>query len=433
MKNTNPFYTGGPVSSSLFIGRKRELQRIASRIGGHGQSVALVGEPRSGKTSLLNYLQAPANAEDLYGEMHEDLFFTFIDVHTFSNQFNQAEFWQRALHDLYEKYLKQGEDEELLKAYQVCKENQFGTFVLERFFARLEHSGLRLVLLLDEFDVLLTHEILNTAEFFGSLRSLISRFSSLAAVIATRKNLSDLNKNTQEYNRTGSPYFNIYYEQPLGVFSEQECLSLLSRATPHFIGQESQFLIQLSGGHPGLLQIAAAELWMLRKEGGGLEQRLQNTGEQVYEQSDQLLSNVWDLWGASMRLPVALIALGQIKELSGGKKFKQDTILKDLSQYRPELRQLSRLGFVAEAPHLPSGWKIQADVMLWWLADELTRLLRDDESVMQWLQTNRMDGMLTPTQRKHLTAAGQFVGGLLLGGVKDLLKKTVQDALSEIA
>jgi len=429
----NPFYTGGPVSSQMFIGRRRELQRIASRIGGHGQSVALVGEPRSGKTSLLKYLQEPANAEDLYGEMHEDLFFTFVDVHTFSSQFSQQEFWQRTLHDLYEQYLKQGEDEELLQAYQTCKKNQFGTFVLERFFARLEHSGLRLVLLLDEFDVLLTHEILNTAEFFGSLRSLISRFSSLAAVIATRKSLSDLNKSTQEYNRTGSPYFNIYYEQSLGVFSENDCLRLLGKATPNFSGQESQFLIQVSGGHPWLLQIAATELWMLRDEDeNNLEQRLQDTGDHVYEQSDQFLRNVWDLWEPSMRLPVALIALGQAKELVNGKKFKQDTILKDLSQYRPELRQLSKLGFVAEAPDLPSGWKIQADVMLWWLADELTRLLRDDESVTQWLQSNRMDGMLSPTQRRHLTAAGQFVSGLLLDGVKDLLKKSVQDALSNV-
>lgn len=71
----NPFYAGGPVAPAMFIGRRRELQRIVSRIGGHGQSVALVGEPRNGKTSLLKYLQDPTQREDLYGEMRDDLFF----------------------------------------------------------------------------------------------------------------------------------------------------------------------------------------------------------------------------------------------------------------------------------------------------------------------------------------------------------------------
>lgn len=122
--------------------------------------------------------------------------------------------------------------------------------------------------------------------------------------------------------------------------------------------------------------------------------------------------------------------MGQTAALLPGKKFKQETILEDLRNYRAELRQLSKLGFIVEDSHFPGGWKIQPEVMLWWLADELTRLLRDDASVTEWLQTNRMDGLLTPTQRKHLTAAGRFVGELLLDGIKDLLKKAVKDALA---
>ena len=54
----NPFFCGNPVPPDQFIGRRREVHRIAGRIANRGQSTAIVGEPRSGKTSLLLYLSA---------------------------------------------------------------------------------------------------------------------------------------------------------------------------------------------------------------------------------------------------------------------------------------------------------------------------------------------------------------------------------------
>lgn len=54
----NPFFYGNPVSPDQFIGRRREVRRITGRIVNQGQSTAVVGEPRSGKTSLFLYLSA---------------------------------------------------------------------------------------------------------------------------------------------------------------------------------------------------------------------------------------------------------------------------------------------------------------------------------------------------------------------------------------
>ncbi len=93
----NPFISGNPVSGAYFINRKKELRRIVGRILNHGQSSAIIGEPRSGKTSLLQYLAAPENAAELYGEDKEHLLFKYVDAQALGRSFSPAAFWSYAL------------------------------------------------------------------------------------------------------------------------------------------------------------------------------------------------------------------------------------------------------------------------------------------------------------------------------------------------
>ncbi len=62
----NPFYYGNPVPIIHFLGRKKELRRITNRIHS-SQSSAIIGEPRSGKTSILTNLIAKENQVNFYG------------------------------------------------------------------------------------------------------------------------------------------------------------------------------------------------------------------------------------------------------------------------------------------------------------------------------------------------------------------------------
>jgi hypothetical protein len=48
-----PFFYGNPVPSDRFIDRRKEIRRIVGRIVNQGQSTAIVGEPRIGKTCPL--------------------------------------------------------------------------------------------------------------------------------------------------------------------------------------------------------------------------------------------------------------------------------------------------------------------------------------------------------------------------------------------
>ena len=130
-----------------------------------------------------------------------------------------------------------------------------------RLFTALDDAGLRIVVMLDEFDALLSHPILNSAEFYGSLRSLSSRFSSLALIIATRRSLNQLNVQTQEINPHSSPYFNVFTELRLGPLPKRDVAALLSQADERFSSKDRQFITLASGRHPYLLQLAADIMW----------------------------------------------------------------------------------------------------------------------------------------------------------------------------
>ena len=64
---------------AAFFGRQRETARLAARIASDPpQSVAIVGDRRVGKSSLLNYISHPEVVGD-YLEEPEKTIFLFLD------------------------------------------------------------------------------------------------------------------------------------------------------------------------------------------------------------------------------------------------------------------------------------------------------------------------------------------------------------------
>ncbi len=210
MSNAKEFVYAGPVQASKFIGRKRELRRVVGRVRTQ-QNTLVVGSPHMGKSSFLAYLESEL-ALDYWGAGHERLLFRHLDVHTLVSLPTQAAFWERVL-DWPPLFKALGD---LYPVYERVEENEFGTFMLELLFKALHTRGYQLILMLDEFDTFLSHPILNSAEFYGSLRSLSSRFPSLTLLLASRLPISKLNRETQAFAPHGSPYFNVFTEYELG-------------------------------------------------------------------------------------------------------------------------------------------------------------------------------------------------------------------------
>jgi len=421
---SNPFFYGNPVPPDQFVNRRRELRRITGRIANQGQSTAVVGEPRSGKTSLLDYLAAPEKRTELYGENGEWLLFSYMDVQTLGSEFSQVQFWEYALRPLHERAVAPNPGSPLAQAYQTCRENDFGAFVMERLLAQMRPTGWRLVLMLDEFDVLLHHPILNCAEFFGSLRSLASRSKgALALVIASRCPLTALNKDTQQFSRTGSPYFNFLDEITLGPWPDKDVTELLRRAEGRFTTTDRRFITNVAGGHPYLLQVAAFELWEAYVEGqDDPHQRWRQAGRSLYDKAALILDDTWRLWSPATRKAFTIVALADIPRTLEQRQFYELPLTRDKRGVGRELRSLAKQGFVAEEKTAPVGWRVRPQAFLWWLADELVRTVREETPFGEWLQKQELGFLLTRGEKEQLGKAAHAVGDLLKDGAVTLIQ-----------
>ncbi|RKZ92234.1 MAG: hypothetical protein DRR19_04820 [Candidatus Parabeggiatoa sp. nov. 1] len=261
MAHNNPFIYGNPVAPEQLIGRDKELRHIARRIG-TGQSTIITGSPRCGKTSVLDYLSAPEKQVALYGDEADNLVFSYLGAYECGPEFSQAQFWHQVLRPLQERIVAQGTDSPLFKAYQIGEENHFESYELGKLIAQIKKANWRLVLLIDEFDSLLHHPILNSAEFFGGLRTQVSRGkNALVLVITANISRSQFHEKTQRLNPMGSPYFNFTEEVVLGALPDTEIDKLLHQGDAYFTDEDRSFLKEVAGGHPYLLKVAASNLW----------------------------------------------------------------------------------------------------------------------------------------------------------------------------
>jgi hypothetical protein len=376
----------------------------------------------------LRYLSAPEKRAELYGDLAPRLIFQYIDATTLGSAFTQTQFWWLALASLAEN-LNEINLPAVTSAYEICKSEGFGVYNLEKLLAQLHAAGWRLVLLLDEFDNLLTHPVLNKSEFYGGLRSLASRYDTLTLITASRQPLEKLNEATQEYSRMGSPYFNFMRQIALGALTEKETMLLLARGEPHFSRADKDYLYYIAGGHPALLQAAANALWEVSEDGEPNRQiRWETAARDLLEAARPLLSNTWRVWTPETRKAMAIIALDSIPRLVAGKEFDLEALLASFPAYSPEVDELKKRGFLETAPETRTGFRLQAQVMLWWLASELIRATRpqDGKDLGQWLQDQEWEGLIKGEEKSQLNKALTALGGLLKTGGEAFIKASAE-------
>jgi len=425
--NRSPFVHGGPVSPSEFLNRQRELRRVLNRLE-KGQATAIVGQPHTGKTSLLRYVLDKVKRDGIIGSNLDRCWFREVDSHMLGRKFDQSAFWAFVLEPI-TVYFDTGE---LRSLYELASEDGFGSFALKRLFAALDEANWRIVIMLDEFDALLNHPILNSAEFYGSLRSLTSRFSSLALIIATRRTLNQLNVKTQEINPHSSPYFNIFTELRLGPLPKRDVARLLDQAGDRFDNRDRQFISLASGHHPYLLQMTADILWEVDFAGKQGLERYRSAAEELRMQSEGHFADSWRSWSNAERKVIMAIALAQMSLLVEDHTFEWSSLIDDIDDYSPELRGLEKSGTVVKIGG--SNRQIMQRSLLWWLADEIKRLVRDEMTFEHWLEEQEYDGVLTQKEKRSLGQVVRELGGFLGQGGTTLIEafaKGVGEGLGE--
>jgi hypothetical protein len=403
-KKTNPFICGGPVLPEYFIGREYELNKIFDQLTGYGfGSVAISGERRIGKTSLLKYIGDPDKAHE-WGLVKDKTSLIYLDCQSIS-RFSPTRFWQRVL----KLMLRNAEESTITSAKALLEKEEISSTDFEAVLDKIENQGRMLVLLLDEFEWVIRSENpkseAETCDFLSGLRALInSTPKAFSIVLTTRKPLNEL---CRPIRFMGSPFYNNFIFVRLKPFTNAEVDELLQNALKDtgtsFTPNECEYIRQIAGRHPLLVQIVGSLIFESHRS--GLDE-IDNYAYKGQKFEEQARHHFVDLWEYSTEQEQMLLMLIAIKKLEGRLNRKRTYDLGDLdllfSQHERELKELADRGLVVNTK---SDYEIFSSIFEWWVVKELEN---SNEEVLE-RRRKIFFGLLTKEQAEKVTKVVNFV------------------------
>lgn len=270
----NPYVYREPLKGRAgFYNRVSELTRIISRSAADGpQSVSVVGPPRTGKTSLINYLCDPAQrAQDLDDPSR----YVYLCLYLKDEPPGSPEaFFARMQAAL--QGSGQGAMEPTSEGFRALVE-------------QLMQEGRKLVLFLDDFDQVTLHQGF-PLDFFSFMRA-IANSNDVGYVTTSYAPLQQLCY-TPAIGE--SPFFNIFTTVNLEAFKPEEALRLVegpAREVGSPFGQEVDWILELGGASPYLLQLSA---WIAFEERarGRLDKEL--LAARAFGEAHEYLELIWE-------------------------------------------------------------------------------------------------------------------------------------------
>jgi class 3 adenylate cyclase len=244
-KRGNPYLNRVMVPHpGLFYGREAVVKRIMSRVSAtRPQSISIVGERRIGKSSLLNFLNFPSTRLKLL-ENPETLIFCFIDFQQY-RALEGAEIISLILSRLRQDYAAS-------LSFDVSPDHEG----MRSFCEQLAGGGGRLIFCFDEFETVTKNERIGP-EFYSCFRSLANNYP-VAFITASGRNLKDM---CVSHQIADSPFFNIFAQLHLSLFSDKEARTLIaapSREQGLPLAAVSDSILAMGGRYPFFLQMACA-------------------------------------------------------------------------------------------------------------------------------------------------------------------------------
>ena len=266
---SNPYLSQGSVHDpEMLFGRTHELHEIAAFLRGT-QSVSIIGSRKIGKTSLLLQLVRPAAWPGL--GLGDDNLFVYLDCEVLGEGAHAEIFGQFAA-EIAAALEERGLPPEPALDVAAAKPTRLA---LEAAIRKLNQRGLRIVLILDEFERLATNGQLDL-NFFNALRSIAGRYH-FVFLTASARPLIDLTYSGRSQEILSSPFFNIFAPVFLGLLAREDAYQLMRepmrKAGAAFAPPTEDVLYDLVGGHPLGLQVACFHAFELQDDYAEIERR----------------------------------------------------------------------------------------------------------------------------------------------------------------
>ena len=280
-----------------FFGRKKEVTRIYSRLDApHPQSIAIVGERRMGKSSLLNYIYNRKNRKQNM-QHHNDALFAYLDFQR-SPDITVPEFIDM-LFSMFE--FEQTKELPALAGARTLDH-------LRSAIDALNAKGKRVIVLMDEFEMITNNEKFDM-QFFSFLRFLANNFK-VAYVTSSAKDLQQL---CHTKDIADSPYFNIFSNMPLRPFGYDEAFELISVPSQRegiLLAPYAKRIVDLAGLFPLYLQIACSNVFEWLLENKGLEPEWDEIARSFQDEVAPHYAFVWERMDPASKEVISHVARG---------------------------------------------------------------------------------------------------------------------------
>lgn len=374
----NPFVENSNNFNQAILSAK-VASRLFSPITLEGGCLGVYGERGMGKSLILNYISNPPI------EWQKDYFhnhiFVLLNCQDAIVPQSIDNFWFQVTKQLKRKSL----DDSIKRTCQALLQRfEEGRGLNHNDFHEVldaaNEAKKRIVLTLDDFDCLIRTDEENlddTRTFLQGFRSLTTRDSNKAnLVVATRYSLQELCRSLS------APYYsafeNGFTNYRLRGFGENELLMLLQRAEQAkqlpFSPAEARYIKYLSGFHPRLVQIAAAEIFDQRIESGApLNQEvLENTvGERFKSETRIVFEGLWQGASEIERLLLMLVALQKSQGRLLNVQYDLGDLFEVFSGRERELVELTERGLLNRTLVKPPTWEIFSPIFQWWILKEI--------------------------------------------------------------
>jgi len=422
-RSPQPFIYGRPVRPGEFLDRESELRTVFNRLR-NCESTAVVGEPHIGKTSLLLQLADEATQQEYLGDDARCLAVSALDLHAIGSDYAPVDFWQEALEPLQEHPHHRA----IAARLEAAAKASYTRRTLERLFNHLDQQGRRLVLLLDEFERLLTHSNFRNPAFFALLRSLATRTGGLCLVTASRLSVAEMNERGRALLETGSPFFNNVIEVRLRPFDGRTLETLLDQAGDALSFYDRRFIRRVAGCHPFLLQAMTAALVE-----STVGDRQAHAAERFYEQVSFHFDDLWYTLDDRTRTTAVILSLVEL----GGRALGQDFAYGEIEGVEAFGRELSKLAERGLAERVGEGWQFDREHLLlwrgerwtvgaqafaWWVRDVVIADVRQVPAYDEWLEKKGYRFLLTQERWDWLVGAVRNAPGWAVRGVGALAR-----------
>jgi hypothetical protein len=303
----NPFIYDGPIKDQrYFFGRAAETRQVLQRVA-QGQSVSIVGPRRIGKTSFLFHLSDPQVRAA--HRLDDEFVFVYADCQGMSN-LTESDVYRALL-----EYITEATPSDRGVEYGSQAASPYSS--LRTYLRKITRLGLRIALLLDEFEMLASSPQLSM-RFYDELRALTA-MDEVVYVTATTETLDSLMPQARSY--PSSPFFNIFESVRLGLMQPEEARALVDglAATVDFQGfdeDDHAFLRGIAGLHPFYLQMAASILFEERAGRVGLAPPDYDRVRLTFnEQVEDHFRYAWERLSDDEREALGLIAEGLVDKV----------------------------------------------------------------------------------------------------------------------